>query len=81
MLRAMPDPGVPVRETFWNIPFAAEVFVYAGGLLSLALCAWGVWQRVRLWRGGAAEARLDHWPRRCVRPSARRGCWRSPTPV
>lgn len=46
-----------VRETFWNVPLWAAVFVYAGGALACALFAWGVWRRVAVWRGGGPDRR------------------------
>jgi Fe-S oxidoreductase len=48
---------LPVRETFWNIPFWAVVAVYVGGLLATAVFAWGVWGHVRLWRQGGPDRR------------------------
>jgi Fe-S oxidoreductase/nitrate reductase gamma subunit len=63
--RAVTD--LPIRETFWNIPHWAVVGVYVGGFAAAAVFAWGVWQRVRLWREGGPEARLDHLPERLWR--------------
>ncbi len=44
------DPTLPLRETFWNIPLPAIVFVYVGGFIALGLFGWRMWQRVALWR-------------------------------
>jgi len=56
--------GVPFRDTFWNIPSWAQIFLYAGALVAMGLFAWGVWERIALWRRGGPEARFDHIPRR-----------------
>jgi Fe-S oxidoreductase len=58
---------IPIRETFWNIPPWAIVAVYAGGLLVVGIFAWGVWQRVMLWRRGGPEMRWDRLPVRVGR--------------
>jgi len=55
---------LPFRDTFWNVPGWAQVGLYAGGLLAIAIFAWGLAQRVRLWRQGGPEARFDHLPAR-----------------
>src|SRR5207302_650770 len=36
-----------------------EVLLYAGALVAIALFARGLWQRIRLWRGGGPEPRFD----------------------
>ena len=51
--------GVPFRDTFWNVPFPAEVLLYVGALVAIGLFARGLWQRIRLWRGGGPEPRWD----------------------
>jgi Fe-S oxidoreductase/nitrate reductase gamma subunit len=53
------NPGVPYRDTFWNVPAWAQIGLYVGALVAVAVFAWGFWQRVRLWRGGSAENRFD----------------------
>ena len=53
------SPGVPFRDTFWNVPGWAQVGLYVGGFVALALLAWGLAARVRLWRQGQPEARFD----------------------
>jgi Fe-S oxidoreductase len=58
------NPSVPFRDTFWNVPYWAQVAVYIGGALAVALFAYGVWQRVQLWRAGGPEDRFDHIPQR-----------------
>lgn len=58
--------GLPVRETFWNIPLPAIVFVYVGGLIALALFAVRMNQRVKLWRDGVPEDRFGDWSTRAL---------------
>jgi hypothetical protein len=60
----MTTAGVPFRDTFWNIPGWAHVLLYVGGAVAMALFAWGVWQRVALWRQGGPEQRFDRIPQR-----------------
>jgi Fe-S oxidoreductase/nitrate reductase gamma subunit len=55
---------VPFRDTFWNVPVWAQVALYAGALVAIVVFAYGMWQRVRLWRAGQPENRLDHVPQR-----------------
>lgn len=50
---------MPVRETFWNIPHWAEIAQYILGFLTLVIFAHGVIRRVRRWRRGRPEKRLD----------------------
>jgi Fe-S oxidoreductase len=49
----------PFRDTFWGIPHWAQLALYAGATIALALFVWGVVQRVRLWLGGRPEMRWD----------------------
>ncbi|MBI4270194.1 MAG: (Fe-S)-binding protein [Candidatus Rokubacteria bacterium] len=58
------SPGVPFRDTFWNVPGWAQVGLYVGGFVAIALLAWGLAARVRLWRQGQPEARFDRIPER-----------------
>ena len=57
-------PSVPFRDTFWNVPLWAQIVLYVGGAIAVAIFAYGVWQRVRLWRAGGPEHRLDRIPDR-----------------
>ncbi len=57
-------PTVPFRDTFWNIPPWAQVALYAGAVVALALFAYGLGRRVRLWRAGGPEQRFDRLPER-----------------
>ena len=57
-------PSVPFRDTFWNVPLWAQIFLYVGGAVAVAIFAYGVWQRVRLWRAGGPENRFDRIPDR-----------------
>ncbi len=56
--------SVPFRDTFWNVPGWAQVALYVGGTLAIAIFAYGMWQRVALWRRGLPENRLDRIPER-----------------
>ena len=56
--------SVPFRDTFWNVPGWAQLFLYVGVTLAIAIFAYGVWQRFALWRGGLAENRFDRIPER-----------------
>ncbi len=52
----------PTREIYWNIVGGALLYVLA--VVAVAFFAWGVLRRIRLWRLGAPEARLDRiWER------------------
>ncbi|HXG05609.1 MAG TPA: heterodisulfide reductase-related iron-sulfur binding cluster [Candidatus Binatia bacterium] len=55
---------MPFRDTFWNVPLWAQIALYVGGVVAVAVFAYGVAQRVRLWRGGGPEDRFDHLPER-----------------
>ncbi|MGH7392091.1 MAG: heterodisulfide reductase-related iron-sulfur binding cluster [Candidatus Rokuibacteriota bacterium] len=57
-------PSVPFRDTFWNVPLWAQIALYVGGGVALAILGYGMWQRVRLWRQGQPEHRLDRIPDR-----------------
>ncbi|HEY7649181.1 MAG TPA: (Fe-S)-binding protein [Methylomirabilota bacterium] len=57
-------PDVPFRDTFWNVPPWAQIALYVGGVLAIAIFARGVWQHVRLWRAGGPEHRFDRIPER-----------------
>ncbi len=54
--------GTPTREIYWNI---SGVFVmYLLLLPTLAVFAYGMWRRMRLWRIGGNEVRWDQVPAR-----------------
>src|SRR5205823_14346579 len=56
--------SVPFRDTFWNVPAWAQVGLYVGGAIAVAIFAWGLWERARLWRRGRSEDRFDRIPER-----------------
>src|SRR5215510_2167895 len=56
--------SVPFRDTFWNVPVWAQIALYVGGVLAVAVFTYGIWQRLRLWRGGLPENRFDRIPDR-----------------
>ena len=43
----------PTRETFGNIPHGSVILFYCLTVVTLAVFAWGIWRRFRLWRQGA----------------------------
>jgi Fe-S oxidoreductase len=57
-------PDVPFRDTFWNVPLWAQLLLYGLAAVAVGIFAWGLWQRVRLWRQGKPEMRWDRWPER-----------------
>ena len=56
--------SVPFRDTFWNVPGWAQLLLYVAGVVAIAIFAYGVWQRVQLWRAGLPENRVDRIPDR-----------------
>jgi Fe-S oxidoreductase len=56
--------GVPFRDTFWNVPFWAELALYAGAVVAVGIFAVGLWQRMKVWRQGTPESRFDRIPER-----------------
>jgi Fe-S oxidoreductase/nitrate reductase gamma subunit len=56
--------SVPFRDTFWNVPLWAQIALYVGGVVAVAVFAYGLARRVRLWRGGGPEDRFDRLPQR-----------------
>ena len=50
------------RETFWNIQFGE--IVYLLGFVLIAIVAYALYRRVRLWRLGSGDDRLDNLPNR-----------------
>ena len=46
----------PTRETFGNIPHGSVILFYCLTLLTLAVFAYGVWRRFKLWRQGVPIA-------------------------
>ena len=56
--------SIPFRDTFWNVPGWAQVGLYVGGAIAVAIFAYGLWQRINLWRAGLPENRFDQIPLR-----------------
>ena len=48
------------REIFWNVGSAARILPYVLGFIVLVIFAYGLIRRIRLWRIGKPENRLDH---------------------
>ena len=51
--------AVPFRDTFWNVPVWAQVALYLGAIVAVTVFVYGLAERVRLWRAGRPEPRLD----------------------
>ena len=60
----MTPAGVPIRDTFWNVPPLAQSALYLGGLIAVVIFLYGVYRHVRLWRAGRPENRFDNIPQR-----------------
>src|SRR5262249_7357009 len=45
-------------------PVWAQVALYVGAVVAIVVFAYGMWQRVRLWRAGQPENRVDNVPQR-----------------
>jgi Fe-S oxidoreductase len=60
----MNPAGVPLRDTFWNVPAWAQIALYIGGAVAIAVFCYGFWQKVALWRRGLPEDRFDRIPQR-----------------
>jgi Fe-S oxidoreductase/nitrate reductase gamma subunit len=56
----MTPAGVPLRDTFWNIPPLVQNALYLGALVAVAVFVYGFYQHIRLWRAGGPEHRFDH---------------------
>ena len=57
---------MPIRDTFWNIPHWAEIAQYCLGFLTIGVFAYGVYRRVKTWRLGQPEKRIDRLGSRLV---------------
>jgi Fe-S oxidoreductase len=55
---------LPFRDTFWNVPHWAQLALYVGAAIAIAVFVWGLAARVRLWLGGRREMRWDRLPAR-----------------
>lgn len=58
------QPDGPLRPTFCNVPFWAEVALYVAGLLAIAIFAYGLFRHWRVWMAGQAAV-----------PERNRGRW------
>ncbi|HVS12788.1 MAG TPA: heterodisulfide reductase-related iron-sulfur binding cluster [Thermoanaerobaculia bacterium] len=53
---------MPTREVYWNV---TQIWVmYALLVPTVAVAAWGLWRRIRLWRAGQPAVRFDRWGER-----------------
>ncbi len=48
------------REVQWNVPDGLVVFMYASMAAALAVFAYGIWRRARVWRLGRSHSVRDH---------------------
>ena len=53
---------MPSREIFWNIQFGE--LVYLIGPIVILLAVFGLYRRLRLWRLGSKDDRLNNLPSR-----------------
>ena len=44
----------PTRETFGNIPHSSQIIFYCLTVVTMAVFAYGIWRRFKLWRQGTA---------------------------
>ena len=63
----MSDPVIPAREVFRHFPGALIALFYAASVLALAVCAWGLWGRVRKYARGRPAHRAGALGRRLLR--------------
>ena len=56
--------GTPSREVFRNFSHGAEILFYALAVVAMAVCAWGIWLKVRKYLQGRGEYRFDDLPGR-----------------
>src|SRR5438093_5650061 len=42
----------PTRETFGNISHSSQLIFYCLTVVTMAVFAWGIWRRFKLWRQG-----------------------------
>lgn len=52
----------PTRQIYWNIAYHGIIYLFLAA--ALAVVTWSIYQRVKLWRVGADEERLDDLPKR-----------------
>ena len=56
------EENIPCRINFWGVPHWAELVLYGIATFAILVLLWGIWQRIRLWRTGQPEFRLDRIP-------------------
>src|SRR5512137_705425 len=52
------------REIYWNVGHGVVVPMYLFGLFAIAVCAWGFYRRIRVYRLGRPLDRFDRLPLR-----------------
>ena len=58
---------IPYRDSYWNIPLWLRLVMFAFMAVSLAIMAYGLWQRGRLWRKGEPAVGFDRLGARLAR--------------
>ena len=66
----MSDPAAPAREVFRHFPGALIVLFYLISALAMAVCAWGLWRRVRKYARGRPAHRARALGRRLLHAGA-----------
>lgn len=51
--------AIPYRDSYWNIPVWLRIAMFAFMAVALAIMAYGIWRRAKLWRQGQPEAGFD----------------------
>lgn len=59
-LEILCPPGLACRPNFWNVPYWAQLGLYITLALALLILMVGLFQRIRLWRKGQGEIKLDN---------------------
>ena len=52
------------REIFWNIGILGPIIIYLLGALSLGVLIYAIYRRVRLWKIGRPDNRVDNLGKR-----------------
>lgn len=58
---AQVDPGTPARENLILMPEYTMWIVYALLVVTLAIMAWGFWERIKVYRSGRKAGDLPDW--------------------
>jgi hypothetical protein len=50
---------MPIRETFWNIPYWVEITQYILGFLAIGIFTYGMIRHVNRWRKGKGKLQTN----------------------